>query len=164
MPTDVERWKSEVYGDDIRTHLFEFAESGFDTIPDDERDAWFERFKWWGLYHQRNGQEGYFMMRIGTPNGVLKPGQLQVIGEIADEYARGPGVNPIFGASYADFTTRQSISTSLDLSCRTFLQCLRNSKRTGFDTAGLRRFLAKYCRKSCRREGRTGGYRCMASY
>jgi ferredoxin-nitrite reductase len=109
MPTDVERWKSEVYGDDIRTHLFEFAESGFDTIPDDERDAWFERFKWWGLYHQRNGQEGYFMMRIGTPNGVLKPGQLQVIGEIADEYARGPGVNPIFGASYADFTTRQSI-------------------------------------------------------
>jgi ferredoxin-nitrite reductase len=109
MPTDVENWKSEVYGNEIRDHLFEFAEQGFDSIPDDERDAWFERFKWWGLYHQRNGQEGYFMMRIGTPNGVLEPGQLRVVGEIADEYARGPGTNPIFGDAYADFTTRQSI-------------------------------------------------------
>jgi ferredoxin-nitrite reductase len=109
MPTDVENWKSEVYGNEIREHLFRFAEEGFETIPDDERDAWFERFKWWGLYHQRNGQESYFMMRIGTPNGVLEPGQLRVVGEIADEYARGPGTNPIFGESYADFTTRQSI-------------------------------------------------------
>ncbi|WP_128906719.1 nitrite/sulfite reductase [Halorubrum amylolyticum] len=109
MPTDVENWKSEVYGNEIRDRLFEFAEEGFDSIPDDERDAWFERFKWWGLYHQRNGQEGYFMMRIGTPNGVLEPGQLRTVGEIADEYARGPGVNPIFGDAYADFTTRQSI-------------------------------------------------------
>ncbi|MFW6382590.1 MAG: nitrite/sulfite reductase [Haloferacaceae archaeon] len=109
MATDVENWKSEVYGDEIRDRLFEFAEQGFDSIPDDERDAWFERFKWWGLYHQRNGQEGYFMMRIGTPNGVLEPGQLRVVGEIADEYARGPGTNPVFGDAYADFTTRQSI-------------------------------------------------------
>jgi len=109
MPTDVENWKSEVYGSEIRDRLFEFAQEGYDSIPDDERDAWFERFKWWGLYHQRNGQEGYFMMRIGTPNGVLEPGQLRVVGEIADEYARGPGTNPIFGDAYADFTTRQSI-------------------------------------------------------
>lgn len=109
MPTDVENWKTEVYGNEIRDHLFEFAEQGYDSIPDDERDAWFERFKWWGLYHQRNGQEGYFMMRIGTPNGVLEPGQLRVVGELADEYATGPGRNPIFGDAYADFTTRQSI-------------------------------------------------------
>ncbi|OYR42167.1 MULTISPECIES: nitrite/sulfite reductase [unclassified Halorubrum] len=109
MPTDVENWKSEVYGNEVRDRLFEFAEQGYDSIPDDERDAWFERFKWWGLYHQRNGQEGYFMMRIGTPNGVLEPGQLRTVGEIADEYARGPGTNPIFGDAYADFTTRQSI-------------------------------------------------------
>ncbi|WP_224333599.1 nitrite/sulfite reductase [Haloprofundus halobius] len=109
MPTDVERWKDEVYGNEIREHLFEFAEQGWESIPDDERDAWFERFKWWGLYHQRNGQESYFMMRIGTPNGVLAPGQVRAVGEIADEFARGPGVNPEFGAAYADFTTRQSI-------------------------------------------------------
>jgi ferredoxin-nitrite reductase len=109
MPTDVERWKSEVYGQEIRDHLMEFAEEGWESIPEDEHDAWFERFKWWGLYHQRAGQESFFMMRIGTPNGVLKPGHLETVGEIADEYARGPADNPEFGAAYADFTTRQSI-------------------------------------------------------
>ncbi|WP_135364920.1 nitrite/sulfite reductase [Halosimplex halophilum] len=109
MPTKVENWKSEVYGNEIREHLMEFAEEGWDAIPEDEHDAWFERFKWWGLYHQRKGQESYFMMRIGTPNGVLEPGQLRVVGEIADEYARGPVDNPEFGGAYCDWTTRQSI-------------------------------------------------------
>jgi ferredoxin-nitrite reductase len=109
MPTDVEKWKSEVYGNEIREHLFEFAEEGWDAIPEDEHDAWFERFKWWGLYHQRSGQESYFMMRIGTPNSVIEPGQLDVIAEVADKYARGPVDNPIFGNGYVDWTTRQSI-------------------------------------------------------
>lgn len=109
MPTDVENWKSEVYGNDIREHLLEFAEKGWDSIPEDEQDAWFERFKWWGLYHQRNGQESYFMMRIGTPNGALEPGQTEVIANVADKYARGPAENPIFGDGYVDWTTRQSI-------------------------------------------------------
>ena len=109
MPTDVERWKSEVYGNEIREHLYRFAEEGWEAIPDDEHDAWFERFKWWGLYHQRNGQESYFMMRIGTPNGVLEPGQTEVVAEIANEYATGPGTNPEFGDAYVDWTTRQSI-------------------------------------------------------
>ncbi|WP_435196911.1 nitrite/sulfite reductase [Natronomonas sp. EA1] len=109
MPTKVEGWKDELYGNEIREHLFEFAEKGWDAIPEDEHDAWFERFKWWGLYHQRKGQESYFMMRIGTPNGVLKPGQMEVVAEVADEYARGPVDNPEFGGSYIDITTRQSI-------------------------------------------------------
>jgi len=42
MPTDVENWKSEAYGREVRDRLFEFAEEGYDSIPDDERDAWFE--------------------------------------------------------------------------------------------------------------------------
>ncbi|WP_135665225.1 nitrite/sulfite reductase [Halorhabdus rudnickae] len=109
MPTDVERWKDEVYGEEIREHLMEFAEEGWEAIPEDEHDAWFERFKWWGLYHQRAGQESYFMMRIGTPNGVIEPGQLEVVGEIAKEYATGPAENPEFGGAYCDWTTRQSI-------------------------------------------------------
>jgi ferredoxin-nitrite reductase len=109
MPSKVEKWKDEVYGNEIREHLMEFAEEGWDAIPEDEQDAWFERFKWWGLYHQRSGQESYFMMRIGTPNGVLKPGQLEVVGEVAKEYATGPVDNPEFGDAYCDWTTRQSI-------------------------------------------------------
>ena len=109
MPTDVEEWKADIYGTDIRAHIERFAEEGWESIPSEERDAWFERFKWYGLYHQRAGQESYFMMRIGTPNGVLEPGQLRVVGEVAKEYATGPVDNPEFGDSWADFTTRQSI-------------------------------------------------------
>ncbi len=109
MPSKVEGWKDEIYGTDIRDHLYRFAEEGWSSIPEDERDAWFERFKWWGLYHQRKGQESYFMMRIGTPNGRLTPEQLRIIGEVADEYARGPVDNPEFGGAYCDWTTRQSV-------------------------------------------------------
>jgi ferredoxin-nitrite reductase len=109
MPSKVESWKDEIYGMEIRDHLLRFAEEGWDAIPEDEHDAWFERFKWWGLYHQRKGQESYFMMRIGTPMGRMTPEQLRTVGEVAREYATGPAENPEFGAAYADFTTRQSI-------------------------------------------------------
>ncbi|MFC4450678.1 nitrite/sulfite reductase [Halorussus aquaticus] len=109
MPSKVETWKDEIYGVEIRDHLERFAEEGWDAIPEDEHDAWFERFKWWGLYHQRKGQESYFMMRIGVPMGRLTPEQLRVVGEVAREYATGPVENPEFGDAYADFTTRQSI-------------------------------------------------------
>ena len=109
MSSKVEGWKDEVYGEEVREHLFRFAEEGWSAIPEDEHDAWFERFKWWGLYHQRKGQESYFMMRIGTPNGRLMPEQLRVVGEIARDYATGPVDNPEFGEAYCDWTTRQSI-------------------------------------------------------
>lgn len=109
MPSNVEGWKDEVYGTEIRDHIFQFAKDGWESIPEDEHDAWFERFKWWGMYHQRSGQEGNFMMRIGVPGGRLTPEQLRVIGEIADEYARGPADNPEFGETWCDFTTRQSV-------------------------------------------------------
>ncbi|MFC6836970.1 nitrite/sulfite reductase [Halomarina ordinaria] len=109
MPSKVEGWKDEVYGTDIREHLFRFAEEGWDAIPEDEHDAWFERFKWWGLYHQRNGQESYFMMRVGVPGGRLTPEQLRVVAEVADDYARGPADNPEWEGAWLDYTTRQSI-------------------------------------------------------
>jgi ferredoxin-nitrite reductase len=109
MPSKVEGWKDELYGTDVREHLFRFAEEGWEAIPEDEHDAWFERFKWWGLYHQRKGQESYFMMRIGTPMGRLTPEQLRVVGEVAGEFARGPAENPAFPGAVCDWTTRQSI-------------------------------------------------------
>jgi len=109
MPSDVEQWKDEIYGTDIRAHIERFAEEGWESIPDDETDAWFERFKWYGLYHQRAGQESYFMMRIGPPGGVLKPGQFRTMAEIAREFSTGPAENPIFGNGWLDVTTRQAI-------------------------------------------------------
>ncbi|WP_418285201.1 nitrite/sulfite reductase [Halorubrum sp. DTA46] len=109
MANKKESWKSELYGDEVREKLLEFAETGFDSIPEDERDAWFTRFKFWGVFHQRSGQEGYFMMRLTNANGILEPGQLRAIGEVARDYAAGPVENPEFGDSWIDLTTRQSI-------------------------------------------------------
>jgi ferredoxin-nitrite reductase len=104
-----EKYKQELYGDAVREKLIEFAEQGYESIPEDEREAWFSRFKFCGIFHQRDGQEGYFMMRLTNCNGRLDPGQLRAIGEVAREYARGPASNPEYGNGWIDFTTRQSV-------------------------------------------------------
>ncbi len=104
-----EAFKDELYGDAVRDKLIEFAEQGFESIPEDEREAWFSRFKFCGVFHQRSGQESYFMMRLTNCNGRLAPGQLRAIGEVAREYAVGPTSNPEFGNGWIDLTTRQSI-------------------------------------------------------
>ena len=101
--------KDELYGEEVREKLTEFAEAGWESIPEDEHEEWFTRFKFWGVFHQRGGQESYFMMRLTNCGGVLEPGQLKAIGEVAEEYAQGPVENPEFGNGYVDFTTRQSI-------------------------------------------------------
>ncbi len=103
-----EEYKQEGYGDEVREDILEFAENGFDAIPEDEYDEWFTRFKFWGLFHHRDGQESYFMMRLTNASGVLEPGQLRAIAEVARDYAKGPVENPEFGNGWVDFTTRQS--------------------------------------------------------
>jgi len=109
MSNKKEEWKDELYGDEVREKLVEFAERGWDTIPEDEREKWFSRFKFWGVFHHRSGQESYFMMRLTNCGGVLEPGQLRAIGEVARDYATGPVGNPEFGDAWIDLTTRQSI-------------------------------------------------------
>ncbi|AGB39605.1 nitrite/sulfite reductase [Natronococcus occultus] len=105
-----EAQKEGCYGDEVREHILEFAEDGgYEAIPEDEREEWFTRFKFWGLFHQRDGQESYFMMRLTNASGVLEPGQLQAIAEVARDYATGPVENPEFGDGWIDLTTRQSI-------------------------------------------------------
>jgi len=103
-----ETWKQELYGDAVYEKLLEFAEAGWEAIPEDEREMWFSRFKFCGLFHHRSGQESYFMMRLTNARGVLEPGQLRAIGEVARDYATGPVSNPEFGNGWVDFTTRQS--------------------------------------------------------
>ncbi|WP_267640798.1 nitrite/sulfite reductase [Haloarchaeobius amylolyticus] len=101
--------KGELYGDAVREKIEEFAARGFASIPEDEREEWFTRFKFWGVFHQRSGQESYFMMRLTNCGGILEPDQLRAIGEVARDYATGPAENPEFGNGWVDFTTRQSI-------------------------------------------------------
>jgi ferredoxin-nitrite reductase len=109
MGNKKENIKNELYGDEVREKLEEFAEKGWEAIPEDEHEEWFSRFKFWGVFHQRSGQESYFMMRLTNCGGTLEPGQLRAIGEVARDYAQGPVDNPEFGDSWIDFTTRQSI-------------------------------------------------------
>jgi len=109
MSNKKEAWKEGMYGDEVREKLIEFAEKGWESIPEEERDMWFSRFKFWGIFHQRDGQESYFMMRLTNVNGQMTGEQLRAIGEVAREYATGPVDNPEFGESWIDFTTRQSI-------------------------------------------------------
>ncbi|AEH36186.1 nitrite/sulfite reductase [Halopiger xanaduensis] len=105
-----EEQKEDCYGDEVREHIEEFAENGgFEAIPDDEVDKWTTRFKFWGVFQQRSGQEEYFMMRLTNASGILEPGQLRRIGEVARDYAKGPVENPEFGNGWIDLTTRQSI-------------------------------------------------------
>jgi len=44
-----EEYKAGLYGDEVREKLLEFAEQGYDSIPEDEKDAWLSRFKFWGV-------------------------------------------------------------------------------------------------------------------
>jgi ferredoxin-nitrite reductase len=109
MPHKKEAWKEACYGDAVREKLLEFAEEGWESIPEEERDEWFSRFKFWGLFHQRSGQESYFMMRLTNCDGMLEPGQFRALADVAAEYATGPVENPEFGDAWLDLTTRQSV-------------------------------------------------------
>ena len=55
-----------------------------------------ERLKWVGLYPQRQGGDA-FMLRVKIPGGRLTAAQARLIGEIADEHARGPEPHPVVG-------------------------------------------------------------------
>lgn len=90
-----ERIKREKDGLDVWADIERYAQTGFQTIDPDDLD----RFKWYGIYTQRPAEEGFFMMRIRIPNGVLSSEQLETIGWLSQTYARSTG----------DITTRQDI-------------------------------------------------------
>jgi sulfite reductase (ferredoxin) len=107
-----EQFKKDDDGLNVRTRIETiYSKRGFDSIdPNDLRG----RMRWWGLYTQRKpGIDGgktailepeelddeYFMLRVRIDGGRLSTGQLRVIGEISQEFARGT----------ADITDRQNI-------------------------------------------------------
>jgi ferredoxin-nitrite reductase len=103
----VEQWKLERHPLDVRDAVLDrYAQEGPDAIKTVPGEV--ERLKWVGLYPQRQGGDA-FMLRIKIPGGRLEADQARAIGEIADEFARGPVPNPVFGDAYLDLTTRQDI-------------------------------------------------------
>lgn len=82
-------------GLDILGKLLEYKEAGFEAIDPKELDL----LKWAGVYVQRPRTEGYFLMRVKIPTGVLNSHQARVLADIARNYGRG----------ILDVTTRQAI-------------------------------------------------------
>ncbi len=73
-----------------------YSKKGFASIwPSDLRN----RFRWHGLYTQRPESDGYFMLRIRIPGGLLTSEQTDVIGRISERYGR----------DIADITDRQNV-------------------------------------------------------
>ncbi len=97
-----ERLKQERNPWEMLPDLFRYARDGFASIPDEDLN---QRFRWWGLYTQGDGQgtfgkaAPYFMVRIRIPNGFLFSHQLRTIADQAERHARGIG----------DVTVRQNV-------------------------------------------------------
>jgi ferredoxin-nitrite reductase len=103
----IEQWKLERHPLDVRDAVVDrYAREGPGAIKAVPGEV--ERLKWVGLYPQRQGGDA-FMLRIKVPGGRLTAAQARVVGEVADEFARGPAPNPVFGDAYLDLTTRQDV-------------------------------------------------------
>ena len=97
----------------LQRHPLEVKQAIIDTYSKDlskmdEVPGEIERLKWVGVYPQKQGGDA-FMMRVKVPGGVLTPGQTEVIGKIASDFANGPIPNPHFGNNFLDLTTRQDV-------------------------------------------------------
>ncbi len=103
----VERWKAARHPLEVKQAVLDrYALEGPASILSVEGET--ERLKWVGLYPQRQGGDA-FMLRVKIPGGRLTAAQARLIGEIADEHARGPEPHPLWGDGYLDLTTRQDI-------------------------------------------------------
>lgn len=88
-----------------------YAAAGHGSIPADDLHG---RFRWWGLYTQRDQSIGgsrtaslspeelsgeHFLLRVRLDGGAITTGQLKVVGEISRRFARNT----------ADITDRQNV-------------------------------------------------------
>lgn len=102
-----ERWKLERHPLDVAAAVRErYASSGPAAIARVPGEV--ERLKWVGLYPQRQGGDA-FMLRVKVPAGRLESRQARRLGELVDEFARGPEPHPVWGDRYCDITTRQTL-------------------------------------------------------
>jgi ferredoxin-nitrite reductase len=90
-----EKVKLEKDGLDILKSLADYQKSGFNSISANDRDL----LKWAGVYVQKPRTDGYLMMRVKIPSGILNSQQARVLARIARNFGRG----------IVDITTRQAI-------------------------------------------------------
>lgn len=92
---ETEKKKLEKDGLKIFEDIPRYAKEGFQSIPKEQWDM----FKWAGCYLQKPKEDGYFMMRVNVPSGILNYEQLVALAKIATDYGRG----------VYDITTRQAV-------------------------------------------------------
>ena len=80
--------------DIIDTIITKYSKEGYSSIEGTDMD----RFKWAGVYQQRP-KDGFFMMRVRIPGGLLDSKQARALAEIAKDHGR----------DLVDVTTRQAI-------------------------------------------------------
>ncbi len=93
---EAERVKRDQDGLEVYERLVAIhARRGFAGIP---RDDLATRYRWYGLYTQRPEEDGYFMMRVRVPSGVLTAEKVEAAGRISRR----------FGRDVCDVTDRQN--------------------------------------------------------
>jgi sulfite reductase (ferredoxin) len=93
---EAERVKRDQDGLDVAERIVAVhARRGCASIPKDDLAT---RYRWYGLYTQRPEEDGYFMLRIRVPTGVLTAEQVEAVGRISQR----------FGRDVCDVTDRQN--------------------------------------------------------
>jgi sulfite reductase beta subunit-like hemoprotein len=121
MSRGIEELKKEVGGLEVWSHIEEASKQGFDAVNQELVPL----FKWYGIYSQKPPTDGYFMIRIKIPGGILSTKQLFKLNELAERYGRG----------CADITTRQAIQLHW-IRIENIPEILSELKSVGMDTAG----------------------------
>jgi sulfite reductase (ferredoxin) len=88
--------KRERDGLDCLDDIVRYAREGFHSISEEDLNV---RLRWFGLYTQRPQEDGFFMLRVKIPNGIVTAEQLDAMGRISLRYGRNTG----------DITTRQGV-------------------------------------------------------
>ncbi len=117
----VEKLKLEQDGLKIFEEIPYYAEHGFQSIP---REKW-DLFKWAGLYLQKPKEDGYFMMRVVIPSGIVTYEQVVTLAQIAKDFGRG----------LYDITTRQCVQFHW-ITIENIPEILRRLDEVGMTTAG----------------------------
>jgi sulfite reductase (ferredoxin) len=93
---EAERVKRDQDGLDVYERIVsDHARRGFASISKDDLAT---RYRWYGLYTQRPEEDGYFMLRLRVPGGVLSAEQVEAVGRISQR----------FGRDVCDVTDRQN--------------------------------------------------------
>ncbi|MBF2098068.1 MAG: ferredoxin--nitrite reductase, partial [Gloeomargaritaceae cyanobacterium C42_A2020_066] len=96
MANKFEEIKARKDGLRVQADLEHFAQIGWESIPEEDRDY---RLKWVGLFFRKH-TPGKFMLRLRLPNGILSSHQMRLLGDI---------IYPYGGDGVADITTRQNL-------------------------------------------------------